>query len=80
MAQTAARGRLAPPSTISGVLHVLGGPKLVAYEPVDWGAPKPKPIKPPTPKPPSRKSLQARLKKLDAETKQLREQLKALDE
>jgi hypothetical protein len=53
---------------------------LVAYEPVDWVAPRPKPIKPPTPKPPSRKSLQARLKKLDAEAEQLRQQLKALDE
>jgi hypothetical protein len=45
------------------------------YEPVDWVAPRPKPLKPPT-RMPSRKSLQARLKKLDAETKQLREQLK----
>ena len=54
--------------------------KWVAYEPVDWVAPRPKPIKLPKPKPPLRKSLHARLKKLQAETEQLREQLKKLDE
>jgi len=54
--------------------------KLVAYEPVDWVAPRPKPIKLPKPKPPSRKSLEARLKTLQAEAEQLREQLKSLDE
>jgi hypothetical protein len=53
--------------------------KLVAYEP-DWVAPRPKPIKLPTPKPPSLKSLQARLTKLEAEAEQLRDQLKKLDE
>jgi hypothetical protein len=54
--------------------------KLVAYAPVDWVAPRPKPIKLSKPEPPSRKSLHARLKKLESEAEQLREQLKKLDE
>ncbi len=52
--------------------------RLVAYEPVDWVAPKPKPIKLPKPKPPSRKSVERRLQKLESEAAQLREQLKNL--
>ncbi len=54
--------------------------KLVAYEPVGWIAPRPKPIKLPKPEQPSRKSLEAELKKLEAKGERLREQLKKLDE
>jgi hypothetical protein len=53
---------------------------LVAYEPIDWVAARPKPINLPKPKPTSRKSLEARLKKLETEAEQLREQLNKLDE
>jgi hypothetical protein len=54
---------------------------VVAYERVGWVKPKPKPPKAPTPpKPPSRRNLQTRLRKLEAEAEQLREQLKKLEE
>jgi hypothetical protein len=53
---------------------------LVAYEPVDWVALRPRPIKAPKSKPPSRESLEARLRRLEAEAEQLREKLERLDE
>jgi hypothetical protein len=49
---------------------------LVAYEPVGWLAPPPKPLKPVKPKPVPRKTLERRLKKLESEAAQLREELK----
>ena len=54
--------------------------RLVAYERVDWAAPRPKPFTLPTTQTPSRKSLETRLKRLQAEADQLREQLKKLDD
>jgi hypothetical protein len=51
---------------------------VVAYERVGWVKPKPKPPQPR--KPPSRKSMETRLRKLERESEQLREQLKRLKE
>ena len=51
----------------------------MAYEPVDWVAPRPKPIKPVKPKPVSRKALERQLKKLEAEAAAVRKQLKQAD-
>lgn len=48
---------------------------IVAYQRVGWLEPKPKPAKP---KPPPRKTLERRLKKLEAEAADLRERLKNL--
>jgi hypothetical protein len=53
--------------------------RLMAYEPVNWVAPRPKPIKPVKPKPVSRETLERRLKKLEAEAAALRKQLKQAD-
>jgi hypothetical protein len=54
---------------------------VVAYERVGWVKAKPKPPKvPKSPKPPSRRRLQTRLRKLEAEAEQLREDLKKLEE
>jgi len=51
---------------------------VVAYERVGWLAPKPKPIKPVKPKPPRRQTIERRLRKLESEAAQLREQLENL--
>ena len=48
---------------------------ILAYERVGWLEPKPKPAKP---RPSPRKSLERRLKKLEAEAAELRERLKSL--
>ncbi|OBH47303.1 hypothetical protein [Mycobacterium mantenii] len=51
--------------------------RLVAYEPIDWVSPRPKPVKPMKPKP-SRTALERRLQKLESDAAQLREQLRNL--
>ena len=48
---------------------------IVAYQRIGWLEPKPKPVKP---KPPPRKTLERRLKKLEADAADLRERLKNL--
>ena len=54
---------------------------VVAYERLGWVAPKPKPPKQsPKPKPPSRRSLQSKLGKLEAEAARIRKQLEELKE
>ncbi len=49
---------------------------VVAYQRLGWLAPKKKPVTPVKPKPVPRKTLERRLKKLESEAAQLREQLK----
>jgi hypothetical protein len=61
--------------------HWAAARTVVAYERIGWVAPKPKPPKQPAkPKPPSRRGLQSKLGKLEAEAARIRKQLEQLEE